>query len=96
MRDLTDIYVTFVCYDPKIQEPKVIKNNIFIALEIAVLEARIDERKLAIYTLESDLMDHAHSDDAYSKDYISALNDEIKGHKDFIIDYQEQVNKILK
>lgn len=96
MPDINKIYVTWVCYDPKIQEPKIKKENVIKALETAVLEAQIEERRLCIYTLKSDLMDHAPSDTAYSEDYIAALNDEIKGHEDYIIDYQEQLEKINK
>lgn len=59
-----------------------------------ILVTRIQERADAIYVIESDLMDHAETDEAYTTDYIAALRDEVENHKTRIIEYQEELDKL--
>lgn len=59
-----------------------------------VLKARIEERKLCIYIIEQDLMDHSEGDEAYSEDYFTALIDEVKNHKNYITDYETALNQL--
>ena len=58
-----------------------------------VLKTRIEERKLCIYIIEQDLLDHVEGDEAYTEDYITALIDEVKNHKNYIADYQSELSK---
>ncbi len=52
------------------------------------VDVRIDERRLAIYKLETALLDMKGFNDLYSKGYKKCLQDEIKENKDYIREYK--------
>jgi hypothetical protein len=59
------------------------------------LKTRIVERKLCIYIIEQDLMDHEEVE-PYDRNCAMALKDEIENHKSYIADYEEELNKTQK
>jgi hypothetical protein len=54
-----------------------------------LIQARLDERKLCVYKLQTALEDTPD----LSTDYIEAINDEIQEHKDYIAEYEEELLK---
>lgn len=93
MKSADYFYKCFVCYDPKILEPKVHKDNVLKAIDVAVVEARMEERRVIIYVLQSDIADNK---DGYPKEYVRALRDEIKNHKMVITDLKAELKKLIK
>lgn len=59
--------------------------------QILVLETRIAERALIIYTDES-----AIADMEFPSEYTKALQDEIENHKTIISEYQEELKQLQK
>lgn len=57
------------------------------------VDVRIDERRLAIYKLETALLDMKGMNDPFSKGYKSCLRDEIKENKDYIKEYKSYLKK---
>ena len=58
-------------------------------MDILILGARISERSLIVYTLESALMD-----EVFPVDYKMALKDEIQNHNIAIQEYKEELKKL--
>ncbi len=58
---------------------------------ILVWKARMEERSLIVYVIESAL-----ADEKFKKSYREALKDEIQNHKIAIEEYKEEINKLQK
>lgn len=61
--------------------------------QILVLETKIAERALIVYTDESALADR---DDSWPTGYEAALKDEIENHNLIISEYQEELKHLQK
>lgn len=55
-----------------------------------IIKTKIEERKLCIYLIESDLADHE-EEEQYARPYILALRDEIENHEKYIADYEKEL-----
>lgn len=62
--------------------------------EQITLNARIDERRLIIYKLETCLLDLKYENDLINKGYKMCLRDEIKENKSYISEYKKRLKQI--
>ena len=62
-------------------------------IQVACIEARIQERKTHIYVLESDLLDNGpEGENIYPKDYCGCITDEISNHQAYIKDLENELD----
>lgn len=78
-------------YDFSQEEGEVISEHA-PAVMILLLGARMEERRLIIYVLESALMDEP----KLPKEYKLCMKDEIKNHKAAIADYKKEYLQLKK